>query len=263
MASETRDGCGLRVAAALVIAALLGLPAPASAGGSIKAGDLPNPDTGATLGPPRAGSSTGDAAKAGGDDPALLAAAVPGSLSSVGLDNKTIQALENKFFWDLGNGKSREEITNDLIDTWAHSGGDGSNTTTAPASRSGSSVASSGPMTTTTAAPTLPPLQASTDTPGEAAAWQKVSDAHDAAIQAQIDMLTAQDLKTDIYFAYKYDHLTPEQSAAIRSGGYEQFMEGMDKTIASLAQKVDQAWQNYTVALNNARAVARQARGGP
>jgi hypothetical protein len=183
-------------------------------------------------------------------------------------------AAQNWAAWkkDREKGVSVAQFTNDIFDTWAQLGDDGSTTTTAPAPGSGSSVASSGPTTTTTAAPNppplqastttaapnLPPLQASTDTPAEAAAKQAASDAHDAAIDAQIAMQAAQDEKTALYFAYKYDHLTPGQEAAIaRAGGYPQLMAILEQKIDALGRGVDQAWANYTEAQNMV-----QARGG-
>ena len=251
-------------------------------------------------GPPQAGPSTGDAAKAGGDDPALLAAFMGDNPWLEQMQQRMQDQMQDQWQKEqeelnkAAEQQREEQLRRDVeernnvrraIDTlyrYTHPDyGDGSNTTTAPAPDpgssvggsnpatgsapgSGSSVASSGPATTTTAAPNLPPLQASTDTPAEAAAWQAASDAHDAAIAAQIAMQAAQDEKTAIYFAYQYDHLTPEQSAVIgNAGGYQQYMAMMDKIIDFLAEKVEQAWQTYTEAENNAAAVARQARGGP
>jgi hypothetical protein len=70
-----------------------------------------------------------------------------------------------------------------------------------------------------------------------------LDDAKDAAYAAQADYQAALDEKTAVYFAYKYDHLTLGQSAAIaRAGGYQQYMAMLEQNIDALDKKVEQAW---------------------
>jgi hypothetical protein len=194
------------------------------------------------------GPSTGDAAKAGGDD--ILAE----QRADARYDAMRRDLAEKAYYEEERRLrelrlKPLEKLTPteaiDLWDQWAKEwapGGDGSGTTTAPAAGSGSSVGGSNPTTGSAPGPGSS-VASSGPTTATTAARKALDDAKDAAYAAQADYQAALDEKTAVYFAYKYDHLTLGQSAAIaRAGGYQQYMAMLEQNIDALDKKVEQAW---------------------